>query len=302
MMRRPVVRLFEFEPCGVSIAWSEPAAAVVAFKAIVDIVARFLAIPKVERMKLEPVYEPPEAISATSLEEFAAAAPAFIRQQGFVDPTALWLNGQDTGFTIAHLDQGTSGVHCQFVRPRSCSDEARERFFNIVGDVLRAHDAANPDVDFDFGAYTFRDGRLRVRDPRLAPLEEPGEPWRVAVSHGPDKRHTSRLALYPVPGGCEVRDDRGELGAPGATYGVFPSVADACREALRLLRARYGAPMWPSWGDTSAQGSLEGLGYSFGRPRWRWWPPGFELVAASRVGPTGEPELADAPQARGHHS
>jgi len=287
MMRRPVVRLFEFEPCGVSIAWSEPAAAVVAFKAIVDIVAHFLAIPKVERMKLEPVYEPAEAISAASLEEFAAAAPTFIWRQGCVDPSTLWLNGQDTGFTIVHLDQGTSGVHCQFARPRSCSDEARERFYSIVGDVLRSYRAANRDVDFDFGAYTdLKDG---VRS------DSTQEPWHVAVSHGPDKRHTFKLALHPAPGGCEVRDELGEIGAPGATYGVFPSVADACREALRLLRARYGAPMWPSWGDTSAQGSLEVLGYSFGRPRWRWWPPGFELVGRSRVGPTGEPEPADAP-------
>jgi hypothetical protein len=289
MMRRPVVDLFEFGPCGVSIAWSQPAAATVALKAIVDIVARFLAIREVERMKLEPEYEPVDVISATSLEEFAAAAPAFIRRRGCVDPSALWLNGQDTGFTIVHLDQGTSGVHCQFVRPRSCSDEARERFYGIVGDVLRSHKAANPDIDFNFGAYTdLEDG---------ARSDSRQEPWHVTVSHGPDKRHTSRLVLHPVPGGCEVRDELGEIGPPGATYGVFPSVADACREALRLLRARYGAPMWPSWGDTSAQGSLEVLGYSFGRPRWRWWPPGFELVGRNRVGPTGEPEPADAPGA-----
>ena len=58
MTRRPVVELFEFAPCGVSIAWSQP-----------------------------------------------AAAPAFVRRRGCVDPNRLWLNGQDTGFTITHLDQ-----------------------------------------------------------------------------------------------------------------------------------------------------------------------------------------------------
>jgi hypothetical protein len=297
LIRRPVVELLEFSACGVSLGWSQPAARTVALKATVDIIARFLAIPEVERLKLEPTFERADAISATSLEEFAAAAPTLIRRECCSDPNRLWLNGQDTGFTITHLDQGISGLHCQFLQSRSCTDEAREHFFRIVGDVLRAHDAANPDIDFDFGAYTFRDGRLRVRDSRLGFGEESEGHWQVAVSHGPDKRHTFRLGLHAAPGGWEVRDELGEIGAPGVTYGVFPSLAEACREALRLLRARYGAPMWPSWGDTTTHGSLEVLGYSMGQPQWRWWPPGFELVGRSRVGPTGEPEPADAPEA-----
>jgi hypothetical protein len=74
---------------------------------------------------------------------------------------------------------------------------------------------------------------------------KPDGHWHVAVFHGRRNQYAPGLVLHAVQGVYEIRDELGQLGTPDATYGTFPSMADACREALRLLRARYGAPTWP---------------------------------------------------------
>jgi hypothetical protein len=114
--------------------------------------------------------------------------------------------------------------------------------------------------------------------------------WHVAVFHGPDEQYASGLVIHATEGGWALRDELGQIGAPDTAYGNFPSVAEACREALRLLRARYGSPIRPVWGAGAPNQALAELGYSRGRARWRWWPPGLELVGANRIGLTGGPE------------
>jgi hypothetical protein len=148
---RPVLTLFERSACGVSLAWSQPAAQTVALKAIVDIVARFRDIPLVAQIQLEPHYDPADAITAASREQFAAAAPALVRPDRVFNPNKLRMNGEDTGFTVVHLDQSTAGCTCQLMGP--CSDDARDRFYDVVMTVLREYQAANVDVDVDFGAH-----------------------------------------------------------------------------------------------------------------------------------------------------
>lgn len=152
MMRRPVVQLFEFSSCGVSITWSLPSARTVALKAIACIIARFVGIPEIVRLELDPEFDQTAGVSATSIEQFAATAPTIIRYERRREANKLRLNGQDTGFTIIHLDQSTSGFHCQL--SGSCTDEARERFYGIVLEVLREYEAKTAETDFDFGAYS----------------------------------------------------------------------------------------------------------------------------------------------------
>lgn len=149
---KPVVTLFELSACGVSLAWSLPAAQTVALKAIVDIVARFRDIPLVAQIQLEPHFDPADAITAASLDQFAAAAPALVRPDRSANQNKLRINGEDTGFTITHLDQGTAGFSCQQTAP--CDAKSRERFHRAVLDVLREYAAASVDVDFDFGRYS----------------------------------------------------------------------------------------------------------------------------------------------------
>lgn len=149
---KPVVKLFEFSACGVSLAWSLPAAQIAALKAIVDIVARFRDIPLVAQIQLEPHFDPADAITAASLEQFATAAQALVRPDRSANQNKLRINGEDTGFTITHLDQSTSGLTCQLTG--SCGAEARERFHRVVLDVLREYEAQHLDVEFDFGAYS----------------------------------------------------------------------------------------------------------------------------------------------------
>jgi len=148
---RPLVRLFEFTACGVSLAWTLPAAQAIALKAIVDVVARFRDIPLVDRIQLEPQYDPADAITAANLDQFAATAPTLVRPDRVFNPNKLRINDVDTGFTIVHLDQSTSGFACVASGP--CGDEARDRFYDTVMSVLREYKAANVDVEFDFGAY-----------------------------------------------------------------------------------------------------------------------------------------------------
>ena len=149
---RPVVSLFEFSACGVSLAWSLPVAQVVALKAIVDIVARFRDIPLIAQIQLEPHFDPADAITAAGLEQFATAAQTLIRPDRAANANKMRINGEDTGFTIVHLDQGTSGFSCVMTGP--CTDEPRERFHATAMKVLREYEAANVDVEFDFGAYS----------------------------------------------------------------------------------------------------------------------------------------------------
>lgn len=151
-MTRPVVALFEFSACGVSLTWSEPAARTVALKAIVDVVKRFLSIPRLGRIELEPRYDPEDRIITPGLEQFVAAAPALVRPDRCFIPNQLRINGEATGFMLTHLDQSTAGFSCELDGP--CSDESRDRFYEIVMDVLREYRRAYPDVDVDFGAYS----------------------------------------------------------------------------------------------------------------------------------------------------
>jgi hypothetical protein len=126
---------------------------------------------------------------------------------------------------------------------------------------------------------------------RPADEQEVGH-WHLSVFHGPNERYASGLVLHSAQGGWELRDEVGEVGPADTSYGVFPSPAAACREGLRLLRERFGAPMWPCWDSGPLGRGLRELGYSRGRVRWRWWPPGLQVVGGSLVSPTGDPEPA----------
>jgi hypothetical protein len=149
---RPVVSLFEFSGCGASISWSLPVAQAVALKAIVDIVARFRDIPLLAQIQLEPHFDPTNAITAAGLEQFATAAQSLVRPDRALNPNRMRINGEDTGFTIVHLDQGTSGFSCVMTGP--CTAEPRDRFYATAMKVLREYEAANVDVEFDFGKYS----------------------------------------------------------------------------------------------------------------------------------------------------
>jgi hypothetical protein len=114
--------------------------------------------------------------------------------------------------------------------------------------------------------------------------------FHVSVFHGPREEFAPGLELHATQAGWEVRDELGQIGARGASYGTFATDAEACREALRLLRARHGAPVRPVWDAGAPNEALAELGYSRGRAKWRWWPPGFVLLGASQVGPNGAPQ------------
>ncbi len=135
-----------------SLAWSQPAAQTVALKAIIDIVARFRDIPLVAQIQLEPRFDPADAITAGSLDEFAVAAQALIRRDRSANENRLRINGEDTGFTLVHLDQSTAGLAAQLTGP--CTEASRERFYQTVMKVLREHQPTEANVDFDFGAYS----------------------------------------------------------------------------------------------------------------------------------------------------
>ena len=138
--------------CGLSLAWSLPVAQSVALKVVVDIVARFRDIPLVAQIQLEPHFEPSNAITASDLEQFATAAQPLIRPDRSANENKLRINGEDTGFTIVHLDQGASGFSCRLTGP--CGSELRERFHSTALEVLREYEGTNVDVEFDFGAYS----------------------------------------------------------------------------------------------------------------------------------------------------
>ena len=94
----------------------------------------------------------------------------------------------------------------------------------------------------------------------------------VSVFYGPDARYSPDLVLLPTDDAWEIRDETGELGAPDSSYGTWPSERDTCREALRLLRSRFGEETLPVWGAGAPNDVLTELGYTRGRVRWRWWP------------------------------
>lgn len=119
----------------------------------------------------------------------------------------------------------------------------------------------------------------------------------VAVFHGPNARYCPGLVLLPAGDAWEIHDETGQIGAPDATYGTWPSERAACREALRLLRSHLGADIVPCWGAGAPNRALAELGYMRGRVRWRWWPPGLTRTGESQVGPDGMPTQSDAPAA-----
>jgi hypothetical protein len=119
----------------------------------------------------------------------------------------------------------------------------------------------------------------------------------VSVFHGPDARYSPGLVLLPTGDAWEIRDETGELGAPDFTYGTWPSERDACREALRLLRSRFGEETLPVWGAGAPNDVLAELGYTRGRVRWRWWPAGLARVGELRVGLDGLPTGPTTPAA-----
>jgi hypothetical protein len=113
----------------------------------------------------------------------------------------------------------------------------------------------------------------------------------VSVFHGPSARFCPGLVVVALtPEAWEVRDQTGQIGAPGTAYGTWASEREACREALRLLRAKLGAPTFPCWGAGAPNRALTDLGYTRGRLQWRWWPPGLTRTDELPVGPNGMPE------------
>jgi hypothetical protein len=110
----------------------------------------------------------------------------------------------------------------------------------------------------------------------------------VAVFHGPGERYEPGLVVHRVSTGWEVVDETGRVGPPRTSYGTFPSQSAACREALRLLRARFGESTFPCW-NSGADAALSDLGYQRGRLGWRWWPPKFVRVGGTSVGVDGRP-------------
>ena len=112
----------------------------------------------------------------------------------------------------------------------------------------------------------------------------------VAVFYGPRRSFCPGLVVFPsAPGLWEVSDQTGQIGAPGTAYGTWPSEREACREALRLLREKFGEGTLPCWGDAALNRALTELGCMRGRVRWRWWPPGLTVTGAVPVGPDGTP-------------
>ena len=120
----------------------------------------------------------------------------------------------------------------------------------------------------------------------------------VAVFYGPRRRYCPGLLLFPVAGGgWEVHDETGQVGPSDSVYGTWPSQLAAYREALRLLRSRFGEGTVPCWVAGGHNRALTELGYTRGRLGWRWWPPGLIRHGESHVGPDGMPVRSGAPTA-----
>jgi hypothetical protein len=117
----------------------------------------------------------------------------------------------------------------------------------------------------------------------------------VAVFYGPRGRYSPGLVLLQVSGGAwQVSDETGQVGPPETVYGTWPSETDAYREALRLLRSRFGEGTVPCWVAGGSNRALVELGYTRGRVGWRWWPPGLTRRGESQVGPDGMPAQSGA--------
>ena len=120
----------------------------------------------------------------------------------------------------------------------------------------------------------------------------------VAVFHGPQATFCPGLVLLPLARDAwQVTDETGQIGAPQTIYGIWPSEREACREALRLLRAKLGSDTVPCWGAGAPNRALTELGYARGRLQWRWWPLGLTRSGELRVGPDGLPVKSKAPAA-----
>lgn len=120
----------------------------------------------------------------------------------------------------------------------------------------------------------------------------------VSVFHGPDARYNPGLVLIPISGGdWEILDETGQIGQADAVYGTFASERAACQEALRLLRVHFREGTVPVWEAGGPNPVLVELGYTRGRLRWRWWPPGLYREGESSVGTDGMATKLDAPAA-----
>ena len=116
----------------------------------------------------------------------------------------------------------------------------------------------------------------------------------VSVFYGVEARFSPGLVLLLMADATwQVSDETGQIGPAGTVYGTWPSERAACQQALRLLRARFGAETLPVWGAGAPNGAFAELGYTRGRVRWRWWPPGFTRTGETPVGPDGTPAPAD---------
>ena len=112
----------------------------------------------------------------------------------------------------------------------------------------------------------------------------------VSVFHGVEARFSPGLVLLLMADATwQVSDETGQIGPAGTVYGTWPSERAACQQALRLLRARFGAETLPVWGAGAPNGALAELGYMRGRVQWRWWPPGLTRTGETSVGPDGTP-------------
>ena len=120
----------------------------------------------------------------------------------------------------------------------------------------------------------------------------------VSVFHGPRQRYNPGLVLIPYSGGdWEILDETGQIGQADAVYGTFASERAAFQEALRLLRVQFGEGTVPVWEAGGRNQVLVELGYTRGRLRWRWWPPGLYREGESSVGTDGAAAKPNAPAA-----
>jgi hypothetical protein len=117
----------------------------------------------------------------------------------------------------------------------------------------------------------------------------------VSVFYGRAASYSPGLVLIPVSGGkWEILDEAGTIGEVDAVFGTWPTERVACREALKVLRARFGEGTIPVWGAGAPNDALVELGYERGRVRWQWWPPRLVRDGQSAVGKDGMPEKHDS--------
>ncbi len=117
----------------------------------------------------------------------------------------------------------------------------------------------------------------------------------VSVFHGPRESFNPGLVIHSTASGWDVVDEMGHVSPEDTVHGTFPTEAEACRAALRVLRARLSEPVIPCWGAGAPNKALAELGYDRGQLRWRWWPPRLVRVGESVVGIDGRPATRICP-------